>query len=105
MTERRPLPAELLRDSEAALRRAADLLADFGVDGDGDASAAPRGGTSPLRGLNEELRQLRAQIDDCAVEIVWHLHEAGALVHDLEKRLARVAAATERFAGTAPHPG
>jgi hypothetical protein len=101
MGERTALPAELLCDSEAALRRAADLLADLGVDGHGG-EAGPDDAASPLRGLGEELRLLREQIDECAAEIVWHLHEAGALVHDIEKRLARVAAAAERFGAVAP---
>jgi len=101
MGGRTALPAELLSDSEAALRRAADLLADLGVDGHDDGAVA--GDAVPLFDLREELRRLREQIDECATEIAWCLHEASALVHDLEKRLARATAAAERFAAPAHH--
>ena len=102
MGERTILPAQLLCDSEAALRRAADLLADLGVDGHDDAAVACDD-AAPLTDLREELSHLRQQIDECAAEIAWCLHEASALVHDLEKRLARVAAVAERFAAPAQH--
>ncbi len=103
MGGRGALPVELLGDSEAALRRAADLLAHLGVDGHADV-AADCDDTAPLLDLSEELRLLRAQIDECAAEVAWSLHEAGTLVQNLEKRLARIAAAAGRAAALAPHP-
>lgn len=101
MRERAAIPPEVLGDSEAALRRAADFLAGLTADGHDDAAAAAAGGANGLLGLSEDLRRLREQLDDSAAEVAWCLHEARSLVDDLEKRLsriARLAAAAERAA-------
>lgn len=101
MREQAALPAELLGDSEAALRRAADLLAGLGADhgSDHDDAALDSDDATRLLGLSEELRRLREDLDDSAAEVAWCLHEARTLVHDLEKRIARIA----RFAASAEH--
>jgi len=91
MSARTAVPAELLGDSEATLRRAADLLASLAGE-EHDGAATDCGAASSLVRFSQDLRRLGEQIDGSAAEIAWCLHEARSVLRDLEKRLARLAA-------------